>query len=398
MTTNTVSVFHFNPTCEIAIANGSPYYVPPNLLQKFEADLAPLMFVVAKESDIVICETIPGSGFVDQLRKTGLSAPTFMTKAEVQQYASDHPKMLFDFKPWGKSPVAAHLFKFLNSDLNGWDEKQKGLFERKASATFLSEFLKGNTIAEIGGTEIVPQIVTTELEIEELLIKKRPIVVKAPLSSSGRGLLVLRKDKLNEANRQWIKGVLEQQGYLSAEPWLNKQADLSFQFEIRQNGDVFYLGSSFFSCNSNGQYTGHFLNFSNDKKPPISTNILEEAGSKLGEELAKSAFCESHRGILGIDAIVYLDENHQLKLHPCLEINPRFTMGYFSQMIEQRIHQDAHGVFKIVFHPKGDYNEFAENRAKKNPPLLADGYVKKGFIALTPYNSETRFGAFAELF
>ena len=121
----------------------------------------------------------------------------------------------------------------------------------------LNQLIQSQTIGEIIGSDIFERIVRSETEIETLLKSTFPLVLKAPLSSSGRGLSVLRHNELNDANRQWIGGILEQQGYLIAERWLNKQLDFSLQFKIEETGEVKCLGPSFFQTNSNGQYSGH---------------------------------------------------------------------------------------------------------------------------------------------
>ena len=45
------NIFYFNPTCELAIANGSFSYMPPRLLRDFEQDCASLPFLFASPND-----------------------------------------------------------------------------------------------------------------------------------------------------------------------------------------------------------------------------------------------------------------------------------------------------------------------------------------------------------
>lgn len=395
--TNQTKIFHFNPTCEIAIANGSPYYVPPALLRDFESDLAPIMGVIANDCDFVICNNLPKKEFSDQLKQWGISTDKFITLNNLKELAENDPGRQFNLKSWGKSAAEANAFKFLNVVHPLWDDHLKTLFERKTSMEFLNHFFKRSGLPNNIDQNIQQQIVFNESEIEKLLEHNTPVVLKVPLSSSGRGLLVLRKETLNEANRQWIRGNIAQQDYLVASRWFNKQFDLSFQFEVDDEGNVSYLGYSVFMTNSNGQYNGHYLNFETKNHLPFDSNLINSIGTQLCEELIVSDFQKTHRGILGIDALIYLTDTGKYKIHPCIEINPRFTMGYLARQIEKKIHPQSFGQFKIFFDPKGGFKEFVAAEKKKNPPVLSDGFFQKGFLNITPADNYCKFGAYIKL-
>jgi len=395
--TSQVSVFHFNPTCEIAIANGSPYYVPPAILCEFESNLAPIMLFFATKNDFVICNQIPGEAFIKQLDLLQCPLPRFITIEGLKEFANDNKQLEISLKSWGKSPAEANSFRFLKAGHVLWDANLKALFERKKSIEFVNRFLRRADLPDIICRDVNQKLVYSEADVESLLASNKPYVIKAPLSSSGRGLLVLRKKTLNEANRQWIRGNLGQLGYLVASIWLNKTYDLSFQFEINSNGKVFYLGLSFFITNSNGQYTGHHLNFKNSQQFPLDPKTLQQIGELLCNELANSDFPIYHRGALGIDALIYVDDEANVKLHPCLEINPRYTMGALSLQIEKRIHPDSHGKFEIYFDAKGGFYEFAEAKQRRNPLAMRRGLIHKGFYSITPSDGSSKFGAYIEL-
>ena len=391
------TIFHFNPTCEIAIANGSPYYVPPALLREFESDLATLMAVLASRNDLVVCSEIPSAKTIAEWSKWGLTEGEFVTFDKLKELAKNDDSGPFSLKSWGNSPAEANTFKFLPGGLP-WRDNFKLLFERKTSVDFLNRFLQRQDLPTAIDQSMTQLIVTEEAEIEILLKQHAPIVLKAPLSSSGRGLLVLRKHELNNANRQWIKGNLEQQDYLVASSWLNKKLDFSLQFNVDEDGRISFLGYSIFMTNSNGQYAGHYLNFKNQNQLPIDERTVNLIGEKLSEELDKSAFPKIHRGIIGIDSLIYLTGENELKIHPCIEINPRYTMGYLSQKIEQKIHPESYGHFKIFFQPKGSFKNFTEAEKKINPPTFAEGFISRGFFNLTPADKDCKFGAYVELF
>jgi hypothetical protein len=390
-------IFHFNPTCEIAIANGSPYFVPPALLKQFEADLAPLMMHFAGSGDIVISGQ-PPKDWLDRMNKAGFPLPCFKTLNELRADFSVQTPLGIKVEPWGKSPAANRLFRFLGDDDSLWQDGDRAIFERKTTIGFLKSILSSSRRNPIIDPVPLPEIVQSESEIASLLSASAPLVLKAPLSSSGRGLAVLRRNKLNESNRQWIRGILEQQGYLTAEPWFNKQLDLSLQFRIGNDHRVSYLGSGVFHTNSNGQYSGHELNFRDWQQIPGGQETLSEVACFIQKGLENSVYSTDYKGQLGVDMIIYNNAEGKLKIHPCLEINPRYTMGYLSQQLEKKIHPEARGFFRISFGPGGNLLQLIKNKQKSDPLIMQDGIPRKGFLELTPVTGESKFCAYLELF
>lgn len=185
---------------------------------------------------------------------------------------------------------------------------------------------------------------------------------------------------------------------MTAENWYSKIADLSFQFEIEQAGKVSFRGICWFFTNSNGQYEGHYLRKRPTLPPDFDPVSLNDVGQSLCETLANSVFSELHRGPLGIDALLFRNEYLQPKLHPCLEINPRYTMGQLALVLEARIHPEATGEFRIQYLATNQFEEFVEKETKKYPPIEVDGFVRKGFFALNQGCHQSRFIAFLRLF
>lgn len=389
-------IFHFNPTCEIAIANGSPYYQAPALLRNFEEELAPILLFFANENDHVLKETAISTNFTESLTDLGISPGNLLSKQNSMEMVQQETVRL---NPWGWSPAEQNY-------LSGYNQQPKdqiqasnlissNIFERKHSVSICNKLFNNNST--FPRPEQQPCIFTLTQEVEHYLSNHHQIILKSPLSSSGRGLQVIRKNKLNESNIRWIKTTLQQQNYLVAEPLFNKKMDLSFQFEVNRSGEIAYLGISYFTTNQNGQYSGHFLNSTNSfKNKYFSETELHEISSQLMIQLQKSVILKKHRGFIGVDALIF-EEAEQIKIQPCIEINPRYNMGILSKLIEKRIHPESKGVFQVYYHPKISYKEFAEYEAKKNPRIIIDQFVRKGFISLTSPTTTSKFGAYLNL-
>ena len=397
-------IFYFNPTCELAVANGSFSYMPPLLLQEMESDLAVLPFIFATENDFVITETKPSDKYIEQLNNLGFKVPGFCTLSELELMPEDS----FDaICPWGWSPAAHFKLKklkdkcpneFKSNPSYNWQQRHQVLFERSTSLNILNDILSNNPQTWFINKSLTGIQVTCLEEIETLMKEHQALVLKAPLSSSGRGIQIIRNKTLNNSNKAWISGVIKQQNYLIAEPFLEKLADLSFQFRITESAKIDYLGFTFFETNSNGQYKGSLINTCiADIFPDRNGNELEEMIIKtakiIGEELKSSVYTNLHRGFLGVDAMIFRNKK-QIKVQPCNEINCRMNMGILTILLQNNIQKGAKGKFELYYGSKGDFEIFAKKEELLNPQVVLNGKISSGFFPLVEPANHQKFGAY----
>jgi len=401
------NVFYFNPTCELAVANGSFSYMPPLLLQKMESDLAMLPFVFATENDFVLTENPPSSDFIQQLKDAGFDVPRFCRLTELEAFPDGTFDSIF---PWGWSPAAHFKLKnlkekcsdeFKSSPVSNWNENAKFLFERATSLDFLIGLLDQNPFHWFIDRSMTGEIITSIDEIELILSKKQELVLKAPLSSSGRGIQFIRNGILNNSKKQWTSGVLKQQKYMIAEPFLEKLADFSFQFQISSEAEIEYLGSTFFETSSNGQYRGSFIHRELSEVLAIeSYNELQgqinQTANTIKEALKLSDYPKWYRGFLGVDAMVIKNEK-QILIQPCVEINCRANMGVLTLLLENKIDREATGKFELFYGSAGEFDNFSKNMNSINPLLLRKGKLISGFLPLVEPEAHQKFGAYFSL-
>lgn len=395
-------VFYFNPTCELAVANGSFSYMPPRLLRDFESDCSVLPFVFGTSGDFVLTEKKPSKEFIMRMTDVGFEMPEF---CQLQELISGKAETIGSILPWGWSPAAHFFLKdlkekcspgFHESPVFSWKEEHKALFERITSLRFLTDFLKQNPLDFLIEKDRIGRKVTSIEGIEELLEKNVPLVLKAPLSSSGRGIQILRKQTLNTSNRQWISGIFNQQKYLIAEPFLTKVMDFSFQFKI-SNDETEYLGYSVFETNSNGQYQSTLIHPEMTRKIDTDLKIkIETTALLLKEALKDSVYTKLHRGFLGIDSMI-CNEIHGLKIQPCIEINSRMNMGILTMQIERRIHSEASGRIVLFYGSLGEFQKFAIKKKLEQPIIIRNGKLISGFLSLVEPDAEKQFGAYVVL-
>ena len=156
------------------------------------------------------------------------------------------------------------------------------------------------------------------------------LVVKAPWSSSGRGVRFM-EDDVNIYDNGWLRNVIVKQGSVMVEPYYNKVKDFGMEFVSDGNGSVSYIGLSLFRT-SNGAYTGNILASEEEKESFISRyipiDLLKTVQQKICAKMG-SWLKDQYTGVFGIDMmVVRRDDGDGFLLHPCVEINLRRTMGH----------------------------------------------------------------------
>lgn len=229
-------------------------------------------------------------------------------------------------------------------------------------------------------------------EVEEFLEERGRVVLKAPLSGSGKGVRFVTGG-LMETDRGWCRRILESQGAVIVEQRLDVVQEFAMLFEVGAAqcgmkpwgaapceedsarvegtciGRIKFLGYSMFYA-SNGAYKGNLLasnSFLEEKLEGIAgKETLEElVENGESEEFGKSAggadrsgemdMCAGktilkgirdkvagflqkklggrYTGFVGVDMFLYRDGEGRILLNPAVEINLRMTMGLIARNI-----------------------------------------------------------------
>ena len=172
---------------------------------------------------------------------------------------------------------------------------------------------------------------TDQMEmIADRLQSGEHLVVKAPWSSSGRGVRFMEGD-MNIYDNGWVRHVIEKQGSVMVEPYYNKVKDFGMEFVSDGKGIVSYVGLSLFQT-SNGAYTGNILASEDEKEHMISRYISVDLLKAIRQKICTLMgvlLKDRYAGAFGIDMmVVRRDDGDGFLLHPCVEINLRRTMGH----------------------------------------------------------------------
>ena len=398
------NIFIYNPTCEIAIANGTLSFMPNKNLSKFERDLDVLPLYFADSNDVLLVRQMPDSDFLNRISAAGIKLPKFKLLEEAlkdDEFVQTNKNSL---QAWGWSPRIHHILKpfkescsseYLNQPNAYWKNEHRNLYGRETALKVLKSFLSKHPDEKYIDQSQIARVCTNIQEIETLIEEWKQLVIKAPLSSSGRGLQVLRYSHLNDSITQWINGTLEAQNYVTVEALLDKKHEFSLQYYCDGKGKLSYMGPGFFLTSSNGQYEGNILgDMPEHFKAYLSDAQMEELSEGIKSAMEASDLATNYCGYLGVDCLLFEDKSGKMRLQPCVEINLRYNMGTLALILDEYLAPKTRGAFKMIFKPKSTFDKFHHEMEKKHPFEMKDGKWLKGYLPLVSPNQNKNFGAY----
>ena len=340
-------LYLFNPDNEISIANGTNGYTPKTNISVMAGDLAFLSAYLAGKGDYVLVTKMPDFDFMKSREEVfGLDCkPVIWEKAQLLSFS--------ELKPWGWSPRVHNLLKDLKSRCNEqfresvmstWSDERRDLYSRRMAATCLTEMVQAIPCL---GKDIIPSECNTLAEIR-LLSEKENIVVKAPWSSSGKGVLFIPKGQITCKEEEVLSGILRKQGYVMVEKRLNRVLDFAMEFEMDRLFHLNFLGYSVFQTSRRGEYEGNTVASNSSLEGIIAkytgTGFLREIREQL-EKLVTTVFHGKYVGYMGVDMMIYEDESGEFGIQPCVEINLRYNMGIVSIALQRYLRRECRGCF-----------------------------------------------------
>ena len=406
MTKTLPDIYLFNPTCEYAVANGQKSWQPNLLLQAMEEDLGTLPLFFASPNDVVLVKKLPSLKYSTNMKKAGIHLPEFVHFGEVAPQSNFALQPKNSLRPWGWSPAVHHFLApvknsctpdFQNSPIVHWKPEFREIYSKKFALGILKTILPQLPDSKKLPDDLIPEICRTQPEVEKLLKRWGKIMIKAPWSSSGRGLQKITKSPVGPKIWEKILGTVKDQGYVIVEPYLNKVLDVALQFEIFE-GKVQYKGISRFFTDEKGQYQGNYLNGwpekSNFVEVLFAETLPELLINPITEAIEKSYLASVYEGVFGVDTLIFRDNHGDIRVNPCLEINVRHTMGLLSIQVEKLLASRMRGIFKIYFQPGTSFQDFQDEMHLNFPPVFSNKKLQRGFFPLTPANDNTYFGAY----
>lgn len=388
----------------MALANGDANYLPPRSARRMAVDLAFLPVWYADDGDAVL---IPDSAALYYWNKTltcGASLP------EIKWITDRETLPLQPFSPWGWNPALVKMLtvRGLPCDyLPGPADMEavRQLSGRQTGAEVLEGVMQALSAAHpLTGMSVVCH---TEGEIAREVERRPATMLKAPWSSSGKGL---RRGQGVYAPplSGWCVRTLLQQGSVVVEPLYNKVKDFAMEFYSSGEGEsLSFVGYSSFVTDANGAYEGNRLMTDEAIEDELAAFVPREtllavrlALQRLIGKRVKGLYC----GYIGVDMMICRissdGEAGDFRLHPCVEVNLRMNMGVVAHIFYERyVKPGCTGRFMVEYFPTPEALREAHARRLAEMPLRLspEGRICRGYHPLTPVGRETQYLAWASV-
>lgn len=328
----------FNPEHDIALAADLANFTAPHAGRQLRADLGFLPALWAKEGDMVLVDNAEYAEkawrkvvqrVVHRLKPLGSCGETIGFSGGNHWVPTGKPSVSQGepdaIMPWGwdKALRATLKRRGVADALMPSDEQLehiRQLSHRRVAARLLAQLQAEGTVGEAFECR-------EAAEVEALLARYGQVVMKAPWSSSGRGLRFLSSERTPfQQQAGWFRNVVERQGSVLVEPYYNKVKDFGMEFSADGRGRIRYEGLSLFHT-VNGAYVGNILATERTKHEMLSRYIPTDWLDGIKQNVQERLALGNYEGPFGIDMMVVAG-NGGFLLHPCVEINLRRTMGH----------------------------------------------------------------------
>lgn len=150
-------------------------------------------------------------------------------------------------------------------------------------------------------------------------------VIKSPYGFAARERVLGRGPRVEGPQATWAERRLARGETLIFQPWLEVVREYGVCVEVARDGAHRVLGFSDLQTNGAGTGTGYVLG-----RPPSTQRQaeLERVAAAVCARLQREGYC----GPAGVDAV-----EHASGLHPLLEVNARYTMGFVALAVERAL-------------------------------------------------------------
>ncbi|HEX8920781.1 MAG TPA: hypothetical protein VF766_04855 [Pyrinomonadaceae bacterium] len=240
-----------------------------------------------------------------------------------------------------------HATRLSNHLFTPWGWTPSALAAGKASGAVVSQPVSFDTVArvnsklwshslevELGWALPGAATASTLDELREHVARACPLasdkwVIKSPFGFAARDRVLGRGPFIEKPQATWAERRLSKGERLIFQPWLEVIREYGIVMEISPGGAYELHGISDLQTNGAGTGKGYILG-----RPPTAPRMkeLERIAALVCERLFKEGYC----GPVGIDAL-----EHAGGLHPLLEINARYTMGFVAVAVEKSLNPSS---------------------------------------------------------
>ena len=326
----------FNPEHDLALASNLRQFTAPHAGRQLRSDLSFIPALWADEGDLVLVDDIDNAR--DKVRHLGgdlVDKVEFITKVQLAHFIKT--EFLDSVHPWGwdlslKGELEHIGIPEIALPCDAILNKVRALSSRQWAAEHLQS-----------GVRFVQSVA----EVKSLVREWGKAVIKAPWSSSGRGVRFVSADEFREGSgypsfERWVGNIIYRQGGVTVEPYYNKVMDFGMEFEM-VDGKVLYRGLSLFDTIKNA-YSGNVLCPEDKKVEMMARYVSPERLLQIRQhviDVMEPALKGIYSGPFGVDMMISVKEQNlpasdgassdvqdDFGVNECIEVNLRRTMGH----------------------------------------------------------------------
>ena len=309
----------------MALANDVERFTLPHVIQEFRMNLGYMPALWAADGDCVLVDDVPFAvKALSQCRKAHADV-LFITNEGLRDFT------FTGIEPWGWDRAVRRALLDAGVDAGSLPSDEylsyvRDLSDRRRTIDVLNFVRTGIEDATCGES----MFCSTTAEVDEALSERGKIVVKAPWSSSGRGVKYVDRG-FSQSLSGWVANVVGRQGGVMVEPYYRKVKDFALEFCSDGGGNVCYCGVSVFKTDKSS-YSGNLVATEEEKLSALfkflPENLIFDVIRRYESYFSKGLFSR-YKGLFGVDMMVVAsNDGRGFLLHPCVEINVRRTMGH----------------------------------------------------------------------
>lgn len=322
-------LWHMNADFETELAAPRGKYRRSSFFDQLNRRLAPRLLWLASPGDALLVEGSPSPELSSDAARRGVELVSVGRAADQSHRV---------FTPWGWTPSAVAL-----------GERIGAIIAPPALGTVArvnSKLWSHRLEEELGVSLPGAAVVSSLAEVNDAARRTCPNpddkwVIKSPFGFAARERVLGRGPVVAGGAATWARRRFLAGETLIFQPWLDVIREYGVVMDVLASGEVEIHGISDLQTNGAGTGTGYLLGRG---VAPHRRDELERIARLVGARLCD----EGYVGPAGVDAL-----EHRRGLHPLLEVNARYTMGFVAVAVERALCPGAPLLWNTKDEPPG---------------------------------------------
>lgn len=355
--TPTVHWFNVNAEAEMAGGESKRSASASQKMVERVGDLSGLAWAMSRRDDVALVDSIPSLSYLEEMCRWGVDLPEFLEVSKVDGLAK---RRIGHFRPWAWTSSAVNLGRRAHGVpiAKVWGFEPSQLPSSQKTGWRLNLAMRAQSSDSIDFCDGALPIWAEELSavkgaIEDFARLGHSIcLLKAPQAAFGSGH---RRAGANFEWYDWAEQVIDEQGGLFVEPWLERVADFSVLYEAKRGEVPQHLGFTHLQNSTTGKYQASLVHpkWGTGFQPEVAKFLLGDKralvhyADRIPQALS-TALPEDYVGALAIDAFVYRQATGKLGLKAVCEVNCRTSMGRVAYELHRKFNPGVPGRLSLI--------------------------------------------------